>query len=283
MIGPSPVIDRDTHCIQCSYNLRGLSERGRCPECGAPIEASLGQPDPPARPDPVWARSMQAGVRLYLTAVGAWAALIVGFCVLREFPLWPATWLTVAGPRPWAVLLLGQASQGIGGDVQFWCFAGGTGLLLAQWAALWLLTRPELDRTGRPLQRSGGRKLRVFIIMGSTLLAITALASSTPARPPLWPFIGLSICDAMAMLLLHLVTAEYACRLRRQPLSDDLRIVGSAVMGATLMVGLFSGAAMDCSGGCMLLLVAITSTASLLCLLRLHRRLGVAARVMSNR
>jgi len=31
----------DLPCLNCGYNLRGLTEDGRCPECGTPVERSL--------------------------------------------------------------------------------------------------------------------------------------------------------------------------------------------------------------------------------------------------
>jgi hypothetical protein len=34
-------IDRDTWCRSCGYNLRGLSRRGKCPECAHPVAKSL--------------------------------------------------------------------------------------------------------------------------------------------------------------------------------------------------------------------------------------------------
>lgn len=40
---PIPVlpVEIDKACIRCSYNLRGLTADGNCPECGTPIEESL--------------------------------------------------------------------------------------------------------------------------------------------------------------------------------------------------------------------------------------------------
>lgn len=34
---PARVIDSDLPCTRCSYNLRGLMNNGKCPECGTPI------------------------------------------------------------------------------------------------------------------------------------------------------------------------------------------------------------------------------------------------------
>lgn len=38
---PPVVLDEDVTCIQCGYNLRGLTTDGRCPECSAAVERSL--------------------------------------------------------------------------------------------------------------------------------------------------------------------------------------------------------------------------------------------------
>ena len=35
------MITVDVRCVQCEYNLRGLSESGLCPECGSSIAVSL--------------------------------------------------------------------------------------------------------------------------------------------------------------------------------------------------------------------------------------------------
>ena len=41
------MISFDVHCVECEYNLRGLSEAGLCPECGSSIAVSLREHDNP--------------------------------------------------------------------------------------------------------------------------------------------------------------------------------------------------------------------------------------------
>lgn len=66
-----PVIRRPLRCVQCGYDLEGLSARGACPECGREIVASLAHrldvasPEPPldgSAPREAWA--------LFLAAAG---------------------------------------------------------------------------------------------------------------------------------------------------------------------------------------------------------------------
>jgi hypothetical protein len=60
----------DLPCVRCRYNLRGLSIRGQCPECGLPVRATvLAVVDPQAR-------LLQPLTRPRLTALGlvAWAS-----------------------------------------------------------------------------------------------------------------------------------------------------------------------------------------------------------------
>jgi hypothetical protein len=34
------------HCVKCGYNLTGLPDRGRCPECGNSFDAARREPEP---------------------------------------------------------------------------------------------------------------------------------------------------------------------------------------------------------------------------------------------
>jgi predicted amidophosphoribosyltransferase len=40
VISPGATIESDVHCVGCGYQLRGLRNRERCPECGTPIRTS---------------------------------------------------------------------------------------------------------------------------------------------------------------------------------------------------------------------------------------------------
>ena len=66
----------DAFCIQCSYNLRGLSGDGACPECGTPIARSL-QGNLLRFSSPDYLSKLHRGVFLILTAIIV--QLVLGF------------------------------------------------------------------------------------------------------------------------------------------------------------------------------------------------------------
>lgn len=55
---PAPVIERRPMCETCGYDLTGVHLEGRCPECGAAAESSLGEA---ARCGPPWAHRRAVG------------------------------------------------------------------------------------------------------------------------------------------------------------------------------------------------------------------------------
>lgn len=61
-------IDSDIHCVQCGYNLRGLSGRGICPECGKPVLQSLA--GELLKHSPIdWLRLVKKGLMLLLISI----------------------------------------------------------------------------------------------------------------------------------------------------------------------------------------------------------------------
>ena len=90
----SPVIARrltgDLWCVGCGYNLRGLSIRELCPECGVPVRATiLAVVDPKAHELVPLRRPRVVGIGLIVWAVGIWVAVMAvammrGVEVIRE-------------------------------------------------------------------------------------------------------------------------------------------------------------------------------------------------------
>ncbi len=68
LLDESGTVIVDTSCRRCSYNLRGLSEEGRCPECGTPVGLST-QGDLLRFADPDWLESLARGLNFILWGV----------------------------------------------------------------------------------------------------------------------------------------------------------------------------------------------------------------------
>lgn len=100
---PPAVLSRelggDLPCISCGYNLRGLSIRSMCPECGIRVRATiLSVVDPEAR------ELQPIGLpRLIVAGLLAWNAGAAGAALLAWLPHahdLVVQWVTPVGPRP---------------------------------------------------------------------------------------------------------------------------------------------------------------------------------------
>ena len=67
------VIEVDTECIHCGYNLRGLTNEGRCPECGSPVDDSL-RGNLLRHADPDWLDRLRFGASLKRSALSLGSA-----------------------------------------------------------------------------------------------------------------------------------------------------------------------------------------------------------------
>jgi hypothetical protein len=100
-------------CVRCGYDLRGLSVRSVCPECGTPIRATiLARVDPRARElQPVHTPRLTAGllvvwsVSALAAAVFAWVPRVVEALNRLEYGIEPPRWapLAVAGLVAWSM------------------------------------------------------------------------------------------------------------------------------------------------------------------------------------
>lgn len=78
-------IDRDTRCVTCGYNLRGLNTAGLCPECGSAYVPPV--PLPTLIDDAAWRQRLLTGATISVwSTVALIAALIVAVCVVAASP-----------------------------------------------------------------------------------------------------------------------------------------------------------------------------------------------------
>ena len=92
---PSDVIDEDLFCMQCGYNLRGLSgDPKRCPECG--FRNALADIRMPAQAISAELRRLETAPTFCFAAELAWlvAAVIVVFTFKRRF-FWEISFLWI--------------------------------------------------------------------------------------------------------------------------------------------------------------------------------------------
>jgi hypothetical protein len=72
---PTATVPGDAPCRKCSYNLRGLTYGGRCPECGTPVGLSI-HGDLLRYSDPEWLLKLARGLSFILW--GILVAIVVG-------------------------------------------------------------------------------------------------------------------------------------------------------------------------------------------------------------
>src|SRR2546421_12200009 len=71
-------LERELHCVRCGYNLLGLYEKRRCPECGLELYWSLRAHSKLSQYPATWVATMAWAVRLMLLAYGGVFLLLVG-------------------------------------------------------------------------------------------------------------------------------------------------------------------------------------------------------------
>ncbi len=109
-------IQQDTACRRCGYNLRGLYENGRCPECNAPNILSILSEEEHAVFDPRWLDAVARGCKL------ASITCYVGLCFWLVFV---AAQIIVTGGL---LAIVGMVLLGA--------------MVLALMTGLWLMTSP---------------------------------------------------------------------------------------------------------------------------------------------
>lgn len=80
---PVGVVADDRYCIQCGYNLRGLTQEGACPECGTLVQHSF-QDESLEFASPAWLAHIERGLFILQLSLGAilaypLAAIVVMF------------------------------------------------------------------------------------------------------------------------------------------------------------------------------------------------------------
>ena len=79
-------IEDDLCCVHCGYNLRGLTKRHRCPECGTPAGFSLGGDQLKYAPIP-WICTVRNGLAMFVWSIAIHLISIVNSLVMPDFAM----------------------------------------------------------------------------------------------------------------------------------------------------------------------------------------------------
>jgi hypothetical protein len=195
----------DLACRKCSYNLRGLSVEGLCPECGRAIGLSV-VGDLLRYSDPNWLRTLRRGINLILLDI-----ILVVLLLIASIAL------TAAGT---AFTIRETTGSAIGFAIQGIFFLGG-----------WFLTMPDPSGIGEDLYGTSRKVIRVTLLIGVTQPLVEFVkAAIGPSSVELR--LGLDILD-MAITLVgaigHVAQLQYlrklALRIPDRKLSDRARLV----------------------------------------------------------
>lgn len=130
------LIAEDLPCRHCGYNLRTLSPKVQCPECGTAVGQSV-HGDYLRYADPAWVRGLATGAMLVLVAIALRvleSGVIAGLMMMQDkFPRWTN------------VLDIGSS------------FIGGIGF--------WLMTAADPSSTEIPGRQSLRKSARIFLML----------------------------------------------------------------------------------------------------------------------
>ncbi|MCH9035577.1 MAG: hypothetical protein IID42_13930, partial [Planctomycetes bacterium] len=160
---PAAARDADVPCTHCGYNLRGLAEGGRCPECGTAI-AQSSHGNLLSAADPAWLQRVYRG-----------QALVCAGCVVlvTHFFLYNVSSSGVA-PGTWVVVHALGASSVVDAVLEAVLLAA-VALLLLLGAFTTTTLDPRLSLTEQPIA------LRRFV--RGSIVALVALAGSSYLVP----------------------------------------------------------------------------------------------------
>ncbi len=186
----------DLPCVFCGYNLRGLSIRSMCPECGAGVRATiLSVVDPQASELRVieWPRLTATGVVLW--AFGAVAVAMMSWLPQAAEVLQAIGVRGVGRPSPGLGVMLGLATSAVGSIALIRPHAGipmrdcvkaalATLLYIPLAAALWMY-HADSDSRGGPHYLSHWdptREMCVLLALAGGLIAVIIVLQRSNAR-----------------------------------------------------------------------------------------------------
>ncbi len=194
---------QDVPCLNCGYNLRGLQEDGRCPECGTQVERSL------------------KGNLLIYSSLEHLANLHTGvFLILAGIIL---QMLNVVGSII-AKVVLGVLSSGAGisGNVEVASTIiklGISCMLLCGW---WLFSSPDPAILGTNTGSKARQAVRVTVAISAVLMAVNAILEyAVPALPSNVTILSVSSAGNLVAMMVKFFAAMVYLRWLAPRLLDE--------------------------------------------------------------
>lgn len=241
----------DCPCKRCHYNLRGLSEHGRCPECGTPIGLSLCG-DLLRYSDPDWLDKVARGLTIILWMILVWIIVSIAAGLIGGKTLVELAGLCVAA---------------------------------ISFCGVWLMTEPDPSGIGEDRDYTARRVVRIFLIVGLCSHALGVSVEVNVFTGTLGTILGLSAkTGTMVSLVGEFAKFIYYEKLARR-IPDDklaeraafLKWALTLSMGIMLLAGLFllvpPLSAIACVGLPALLAIIVFSLMTLFMLIRLRREI----------
>lgn len=146
------IVAVDLSCKRCGYNLRGLPEGGRCPECATPIGLAI-RGSLLRFSDPRWIGRVAQGLRILVWSMPLWVVAAIAAGTLSAW----------AHPVYAHVITLGVSVVG---------FVGA-----------WLITLPDPSGYGEDPHLTARKAIRVALVFGMLSDLAEIFSEAFPSRP----------------------------------------------------------------------------------------------------
>ncbi|MBP7745498.1 MAG: hypothetical protein KA383_05155 [Phycisphaerae bacterium] len=268
LIDAQGVLISDLECKRCGYNLRGLHQEGRCPECGTPVGLStLG--DLLRFADPNWLDKVALGLTILLWMILGGIVVVVAAAVLQN---------------------QGSLLQ----------VALAFGVALITFYGTWLVTEPDPSGIGEDPNLTARKVLRASLVIGLVFdaaeVAAAAATGSMTSTLLQWLAAGDQVVGLVTMFTTFMYYERLARRIPDLALAARARLLrwGNVIALGVIAVGGAAAAFLTTAGGtssgagfgaavCLLapasLAVLVFAVMAIFLLIRLRRAIAEQARL----
>lgn len=191
-VASAGVIATDLSCKRCGYNLRGLPETGRCPECAAPIGLAI-RGNLLRFSDPDWVARVAHGLRILVWAMVLWVVAVVAAAALA----------VLAHPVYAHLFTLAVSALAFYGT--------------------WLVTLPDPSGFGEDPHMSARKAIRIALVFGMLSDLAEVFAEAFPSRPTVVAVLGaIGVLAALVWMWGEFAKFSYCAVLARRVPDESL-------------------------------------------------------------